>query len=103
MRLAVILLCAALASCFDRDAGDPDSWLGEACGVPNLPFFVDQRRKLLVLGEHQVQGMIRTENGLEMPPADDRQKQIERAMPCLQREAKARGLTVQYPVLNVDG
>ncbi|HEX8126293.1 MAG TPA: hypothetical protein VF548_11985 [Allosphingosinicella sp.] len=99
---AAMLLAISLASCSESAQPDPSAWLGEACGVPDLRFTHDRRRKQVRLAEYQVQGTIRTEEGIGTAPVSDRQRMIERAMPCLEREARARGLTVDYPVMNVD-
>ena len=100
--LGALLLAALLISCTESAPADPSAWLGDACGVPNLSFTHDRRRKQIHLAEYQVQGTIRTEEGIGTAPVSDRQRLIERAMPCLEREAGRRGLTVDYPVMNVD-
>ena len=98
--LGALLLAASLTSCTESAPADPGAWLGEACGVPDLRF--TQEGKQISLAEYQVQGTIRTEEGIGTAPVTDRQRLIERAMPCLEREAGRRGLTVYYPVVNVD-
>ena len=103
MRFAVAALCALLPSCSEGVPASPDEGFGEACGVPDLEFEIDPQRKILILKEQQVQGTVRTETGLEPFPITERQLQIEGARSCLEREASRRGLTLEYPIVHVDG
>jgi hypothetical protein len=98
-----LLAAAVLGACAKGNSEPSRTWLGDACGVPHLDFSVDERRKILILGEHHVQGSVMTDSGLAPVPVSSRQKLIESALPCLGREARRRGLTLDYPVMNVDG
>ena len=98
----IVLLSLMLVSCGAEQPTLSQAWLGDACGVPNLTFDINDRTKVLTLGEYQAQGSEMTPDGLSLSPSSDRQKLIERNLSCLEREAKRRGLTVKYPIVNVD-
>lgn len=103
MRPVILPLGAILAACGGDGSAESSSWLGDACGVPDLAFTVNEKRRQLRLKEYQVQGTQRTAAGITGATVTERQRLIERALPCLRREAGRRGLALEYPVVNVDG